>query len=220
MGMDEDPRPDAQRHQGLDGTRDTRRTSSAWTGRISDKTPIPQTTSRYSNSSETSYPTTSTSDSTPTTDTPYPQPSRWDAPWRTTGASTTSKNRFPHYDLPGFRQVVDALDVAIATGEQDHDRWRFRDIIQLGNPDILQPDVLNASGPSEVLKIYALATTHNKPLMPHCPSAGIKSMSSLHCYATIKNAIRPPRILDRIRTTTRRSSRTLRRTRPYLKTAS
>ena len=59
----------------------------------------------------------------------------------------------PHYDLPGLRQVVDALDVAISTGEQDHDRWRFRDIIQIGNPDILQPDVLNASGPSEVLKI-------------------------------------------------------------------
>ena len=97
----------------------------------------------------------------------------------------------PHYDLPGLRQVVDALDVAISTGEQDHDRWRFRDIIQIGNPDILQPDVLNASGPSEVLKIYALATTHNKPLMPHCPSAGIKSMSSLHCYATINNATRP-----------------------------
>ena len=27
--------------------------------------------------------------------------------------------------------------------------------------------------------------------MPHCPSAGIKSMSSIHCYSTIKNAIRP-----------------------------
>jgi D-galactarolactone cycloisomerase len=97
----------------------------------------------------------------------------------------------PQYDLPGLRQVSDALDVAISTGEQDWDRWRFRDVIMLGNPDILQPDILGASGPSEILKIYTLATTHNKPVMPHSPSAGINSIASLHCYSTIKNAIRP-----------------------------
>ncbi len=97
----------------------------------------------------------------------------------------------PQYDLPGLRQVVDALDVAISTGEQDQDRWRFRDIIQIGNPDILQPDILNAGGPSEILKIYKLATTHNKPVMPHSPNAGINSIASIHCYSTIKNAVRP-----------------------------
>lgn len=97
----------------------------------------------------------------------------------------------PQYDLPGLRQVADALDVAVSTGEQDWDRWRFRDVIQLGNPDILQPDILGASGPSEILKIYTLATTHNKPIMPHSPSAGINSVASLHCYSTIKNAVRP-----------------------------
>ena len=71
------------------------------------------------------------------------------------------------------------------------DRWRFRDIILIGNPDILQPDILNAGGPSEILKIYDLATTYNKPIMPHSPNAGINSIASIHCYSTIKNAIRP-----------------------------
>ena len=97
----------------------------------------------------------------------------------------------PQYDLPGLRQVADALDVAVSTGEQDWDRWRFRDIIMLGNPDILQPDILNAGGPSEILKIYTLATTFNKPVMPHSPNAGINSIASLHCYSSIKNAVRP-----------------------------
>ena len=27
--------------------------------------------------------------------------------------------------------------------------------------------------------------------MPHSPNAGINSIASLHCYSTIKNAIRP-----------------------------
>ena len=97
----------------------------------------------------------------------------------------------PQYDLPGLRQVADALDVAVSTGEQDWDRWRFRDILMLGNPDILQPDILNAAGPSEILKIYTLATTFNKPVMPHSPNAGINSIASLHAYSTIKNAVRP-----------------------------
>lgn len=65
----------------------------------------------------------------------------------------------PQYDLPGLRQVADALDVAVSTGEQDWDRWRFRDVLMVGDPDILQPDILNAAGPSEILKIYTLATT-------------------------------------------------------------
>ncbi len=97
----------------------------------------------------------------------------------------------PQYDLPGLRQVSDALDVAVSTGEQDWDRWRFRDVILLGNPDILQPDILGASGPSEILKIYTLATSFNKQIMPHSPTAGINSMASIHAYSTIKNATRP-----------------------------
>lgn len=97
----------------------------------------------------------------------------------------------PQYDLPGLRQVCDALDVAVSTGEQEISRWRFADLIALANPDILQPDILNAGGVSEVLKVYALAVLHNKPVMPHSPTAGINSMASLHAYSTVTNAVRP-----------------------------
>ena len=97
----------------------------------------------------------------------------------------------PHYDLPGLKQVSDALDVAVSAGEQDAFRWWFQHLVLLGNPDILQPDILNAGGPSEVKRIYELATTLNKPVMPHSPQAGINSLASLHVYATVQNATRP-----------------------------
>ncbi len=97
----------------------------------------------------------------------------------------------PQYDLPGLRQVVDALDVAVSTGEQEQTRWRFRDLIDLANPDILQPDVLIAGGVSEIRKIYELAIAHNKVVMPHSPTAGLNSMASLHVYSTVTNAVRP-----------------------------
>ena len=97
----------------------------------------------------------------------------------------------PHYDLPGLRQVSEALDVAVSAGEQDAFRWWFQNLVLLGDPDILQPDILNAGGPSEVKRIFDMATTLDKPVMPHSPQAGINSMASLHVYATVQNATRP-----------------------------
>jgi L-alanine-DL-glutamate epimerase-like enolase superfamily enzyme len=97
----------------------------------------------------------------------------------------------PNWDLAGLRQVSDALDVAVSAGEQDPYRWWFDNLIKIGNVDILQPDILSAGGPSEVKRIYELALTWNKPVMPHSPQAGINSMASLHTYATTLNATRP-----------------------------
>ena len=97
----------------------------------------------------------------------------------------------PQYDYPGLKQVVDALDCAVSTGEQEISSWRFRDMIDLANPDILQPDVLNVGGLSEMIRVYEMAVVHNKPVMPHSPSVGANSMASLHLYATITNAVRP-----------------------------
>ena len=97
----------------------------------------------------------------------------------------------PQYDYLGLRQVADALDVPVSSGEQEHTRWQFRDLIQIGNPDILQPDIVMAGGISEVRRIFDLATAFDKPIMPHCPSAGISSAASLHLYSTYVNAVRP-----------------------------
>ena len=97
----------------------------------------------------------------------------------------------PQYDLPGLKQVVDALDCAVSTGEQEISAWRFRDLMELANPDILQPDVLNVGGLSEMIRVYEMAVAHNKIVMPHSPNVGANSMASLHLYATVTNAVRP-----------------------------
>ena len=97
----------------------------------------------------------------------------------------------PHYDLKGLKQISDTLDVAVSAGEQDGYRWWFQYLISLGNPDILQPDILNAGGPSEVKRIFDIATSLNKPVMPHSPQAGINSIASIQVYSTVQNGIRP-----------------------------
>jgi D-arabinonate dehydratase/D-galactarolactone cycloisomerase len=97
----------------------------------------------------------------------------------------------PNWDLPGLKQVADALDVAVSAGEQDAFRWWFHHLVLLGDPDILQPDILGAGGPSEVKRIYEMAVTFNKPLMPHSPAAGINSMASINVFSTLQNGTRP-----------------------------
>jgi D-arabinonate dehydratase/D-galactarolactone cycloisomerase len=97
----------------------------------------------------------------------------------------------PQYDLPGLKQVVDALDCAVSSGEQETSSWRFRDLMMLGNPDILQPDITNVGGLSEMIRVYEMAAVHNKIVMPHSPSVGANSMASLHLYSTVTNAVRP-----------------------------
>ena len=81
-------------------------------------------------------------------------------------------------------KITDALSIPVSCGELESTRWRFRDLILLANPDILQPDILNAGGPTEVRRIYDLAGAYHKPLMPHSPAIGIRSFASLHVFAT------------------------------------
>ncbi len=97
----------------------------------------------------------------------------------------------PQYDFKGLRQVVDALHCPVSTGEQEISAWRFQDLLDLGNPDILQPDILNVGGISEIMRVYQMAVANNKVIMPHSPNVGANSLASLHAYSTVGNAIRP-----------------------------
>jgi L-alanine-DL-glutamate epimerase-like enolase superfamily enzyme len=97
----------------------------------------------------------------------------------------------PEQDMAGLREVCAALDIPVSTGEQLHDRWDFRDLIELAAPDILQPDIVDAGGISEVMRIFELAAVHARPVMPHSPSAGILSVASLHAYSTVASATQP-----------------------------
>jgi L-alanine-DL-glutamate epimerase-like enolase superfamily enzyme len=97
----------------------------------------------------------------------------------------------PEHDMAGLREVCRALDIPVSTGEQLKHRWDFRDLIESADPDILQPDIVDAGGISEVVRIFQLAEVFAKPVMPHSPSAGILSIASMHAYATVLAAVRP-----------------------------
>lgn len=55
----------------------------------------------------------------------------------------------------------------LATGEHEATRWGFRQLIELGCCDIVQPDIAWCGGLSELLKIAALCEARGLPVVPH-----------------------------------------------------
>ncbi len=83
-------------------------------------------------------------------------------------------------DYAGYAQVVEAVDIPVAAGEHEYTRWQFRDLIQVANPDILQPDLVKCAGISEAVKVATLASAHHKLLCPHQTQATIGLAANLH----------------------------------------
>ncbi len=95
------------------------------------------------------------------------------------------------YDYPGLGRVADALDMPVAAGEHEYTRWQFRDLIEHGRVDILQPDVVKCGGITEMRKIAVLAETHNKDFVPHQTQTTIGTAANLHVVAALKFCDRP-----------------------------
>src|SRR5581483_11954146 len=63
--------------------------------------------------------------------------------------------------------------VAIAGGEHEYTRWGLHQLIAAGGVDVVQADILWAGGLSELLKICALASAYDLPVIPHGASVPI-----------------------------------------------
>ncbi len=68
-----------------------------------------------------------------------------------------------------LREVARATTTPIATGERMFSRWDFKNILEAGYVDILQPDLSHAGGISECKKIATMAEAYDVAVAPHCP---------------------------------------------------
>lgn len=91
-------------------------------------------------------------------------------------------------DLIGYRELAGAVDVPIATGEENTTRWEFAELLDRGCVDVIQPDISRCGGLSEARRIDALARSRGKDCIPHAWSTGIVSAASLHFLATLPSA--------------------------------
>ncbi|MBM3449739.1 MAG: hypothetical protein FJX78_01895 [Armatimonadetes bacterium] len=86
-------------------------------------------------------------------------------------------------DLEGYAKLADAVDIRIATGEKEQTRWGFRDLMERGRVDVIQPDLARAGGFTECRRIAAMAAMRNVMVMPHCWSTDVLVAATLHFIA-------------------------------------
>jgi L-alanine-DL-glutamate epimerase-like enolase superfamily enzyme len=91
-------------------------------------------------------------------------------------------------EYEAYAKLADTVDIRIAGGEQDATRWGFRELIERGRLDVVQPDVTRCGGITEILKIARLAAETGKECVPHAWKSGIVKAASLHVNAIISGA--------------------------------
>ena len=91
-------------------------------------------------------------------------------------------------ELDKYEGLATAVELKIAYGEQNTTRYEFRELIEKGKVDIIQPDVSRVGGITEVRRIAQHAQSAGTILIPHCWKTGISIAANLHLLSTIKNA--------------------------------
>ena len=87
-----------------------------------------------------------------------------------------------------LKHIYSHTSIPIAMGERMYSRWDFKDVLQKGLVDIIQPDLSHAGGISEVRRIAAMAEAYDVALAPHCPLGPISLASALHIDFACINA--------------------------------
>ncbi|MCB1019381.1 MAG: galactonate dehydratase, partial [Acidobacteria bacterium] len=103
------------------------------------------------------------------------------------------------YDPWFYEEVVQALNVDVmadiakkthiplATGERIFTKWGFREILEKGAAQILQPDVNYAGGITELRLIAGMAEAYYYPIAPHNPNGPCSLAASLQLGGCVPN---------------------------------
>lgn len=70
-------------------------------------------------------------------------------------------------DARGHARLRERCRTPIATGEIAASRWEFRELIELGSADVLQPDAGVLGGVTEFMRVAGAAATFGLPIAPH-----------------------------------------------------
>lgn len=92
-------------------------------------------------------------------------------------------------NIETLREITNHTTIPIATGERLYSRWDFKQILQDGFVDIIQPDLSHAGGISECRKIATMAEAYDVVVAPHCPLGPIALASCLQLDSCTHNIL-------------------------------
>jgi L-alanine-DL-glutamate epimerase-like enolase superfamily enzyme len=91
-------------------------------------------------------------------------------------------------DFEAIKQVADALDLAVANGEQDHSFVNFRWLIAHDGIEIVQPDSYYFGGLIRCVKVGRMAAAFGKSIVPHMSGGGLGFLYNSHLVSVLPNA--------------------------------
>jgi L-alanine-DL-glutamate epimerase-like enolase superfamily enzyme len=89
--------------------------------------------------------------------------------------------------IESYAAIRRQVSIPISGGEHEYTRWGLKQYMDAEAVDVLQPDIYWAGGITEMLKICALASTYDLPVIPH----GHSTPASAHLIASQPAAVCP-----------------------------
>ena len=86
-------------------------------------------------------------------------------------------------------QVERPGGMRIAVGERCWSRYQIPQLIEMGRPHVLQPDIIQVGGILEAKKIAAIADAHGIPVSFHCPFGPVAAAAALQLSVATTNII-------------------------------
>lgn len=93
----------------------------------------------------------------------------------------------PAHNPHAMAKVRSHSEIPVAAGERLATRWEFRELLDAGAVDIIQPDMTQVGGLLEARRVADLAAIHDVRVAPHCPRGPIATAVGLHFAASTPN---------------------------------
>lgn len=91
--------------------------------------------------------------------------------------------------IDALKNIASQTSLPIAVGERLFSRYDFKQVLEAGWVDIVQPDLSHCGGISEGRKIATMAEAYDVALAPHCPLGPLALAACLHVDAVSHNAV-------------------------------
>jgi len=70
-------------------------------------------------------------------------------------------------EIDNLAKLARETTIPIAVGENHYTKWEFKDLMEHGAVEVVQADIWKCGGPTEFLKIAAMADAYGLPVCPH-----------------------------------------------------
>ena len=93
----------------------------------------------------------------------------------------------PPDNIAALAKASEKINLPVATGERLHNKYEYRELINLQAADILQPDITQTGGFLETKKIAAMGDMCYMTIAPHNVGGPVSTASALHFAACTTN---------------------------------